>query len=68
MTNNMTDFFVRRTGRLYFNVNSVLKYKNIVLDDCMNYFKWGKERLQQEQHTIDMLIQDATHFYDKEFN
>ena len=68
MTNNMTDFFVRRTGRLYFNVQSVLKYKNIVLYDCMNYFNWQKERLQQEQQTIDMLIADATNFYDKEFN
>jgi len=67
MTNNMTDFFVRRTGRLYFDVPSVLKYKDIILDDCIKYFNWEKERIASEKSTIDMLIKDATHFYDEEF-
>ncbi len=67
MTNSLTDFFVRRTGRLYFDIDSVTKYKNIILEDFLTYLNWDIDRKQRELKTIDMLVKDATHFYAEEF-
>jgi len=67
MTNSLADFFVRRTGRLYFNISSVTNYKTIILNDFIHYFKWDNERIEQEKQTIKQLIKDATIYYDKEF-
>lgn len=68
MINSLTDFFVRRTGRLYFNIPSVKKYANIVLDDCIKYLNWNDERIASEKKQLNILITDATTYYDKEFN
>lgn len=68
MTNSLSDFFVRRTGRLYFDVASVSKYSKIILNDFVAYFNWGEERISDEVKTIDSLVRDATNFYDEEFN
>lgn len=66
MTNSLADFFVRRTGRLYFNIASVAKYKNLVLKDCINYLEWDEARVEQELNLLHVLLEDATHYYDKE--
>ncbi|WP_246147048.1 glycerol-3-phosphate dehydrogenase/oxidase [Seonamhaeicola marinus] len=68
MINSLSDFFVRRTGRLYFNIPSVKKYANIVLEDCIKYLTWNEERIRSEKEQLNILIQDATTYYDKEFN
>ncbi len=67
MTNSLADFFVRRTGRLYFNITSVSKYKELILGDFVNYFDWDEQRITSEIQTLDRLIKDATRFYDEEF-
>jgi glycerol kinase len=66
MMNSLTDFFVRRTGRLYFNIESVITYKNLILEDCIKTFQWDKKRIENEIATLDLLIEDATTFYDEE--
>ncbi len=38
-----TDFFMRRTGRLFFDAKSVSTYKNLVLKEFKNYFSWNDE-------------------------
>ncbi|WP_346881731.1 glycerol-3-phosphate dehydrogenase/oxidase [uncultured Algibacter sp.] len=68
MTNNVTDFFVRRTGRLYFDIPSVKKYTKIITEDCANYLDWNTERIASEKEALETLIQDATTYYDKEFD
>ncbi len=67
MTNNLMDFFVRRTGRLYFDIPSVKAYLNIISEDCKNYLNWDKDRTRLEEEQLNLLIQDATTYYDKEF-
>jgi glycerol-3-phosphate dehydrogenase len=67
MTYSLTDFFVRRTGRLYFNISSVKKYKKIITNDCVNYLNWDTKRMTTENEKLELLIQDATTYYDKEF-
>jgi glycerol-3-phosphate dehydrogenase len=67
MTNNLSDFFVRRTGRLYFNISSITKYMDIVLNDIIFYLNWDQERTKYEKEKMNLLLQDATTYYDKEF-
>jgi len=67
MTNSLADFFVRRTGRLYFNINSIQNYLEAIIKDCINYLDWDEKRIRSERDTIDMLLSDATTYYEKEF-
>lgn len=67
MTNSLSDFFVRRTGRLYFNIASVIKYLDIVLNDFINYLNWDANRVTLEKETLKQLLQDATTYYEQEF-
>ena len=67
MTNGLADFFVRRTARLYFDIDSVTQFMEIILHDCIQYLDWDEKRVALEQKTITELIQDATVYYDKEF-
>lgn len=67
MVNSLTDFFVRRTGRLYFDIHSVRKYMDVILKDCSNYLNWNAERAHSEMRQLELLLQDASTYYDKEF-
>ncbi|WP_396633349.1 FAD-dependent oxidoreductase [Maribacter sp. R86514] len=67
MTNTLTDFFVRRTGRLYFDIPSVKKYASLILEDCKMYLNWNDLHAKDEKEKLEMLIEDATTYYSKEF-
>ncbi|MBQ0734410.1 glycerol kinase GlpK [Aquimarina celericrescens] len=67
MTNGLADFFVRRTGRLYFDISSVHKYRSIVEEDLIKYLNWDETRLTSENQYLDLLLQDAATYYKKEF-
>lgn len=67
MANNLTDFFVRRTGRLYFNIHSIKKYLDIVLTDITQYLDWDTSKIKAEKEKSELLIKDATTYYQEEF-
>ncbi len=67
MVNSISDFFVRRTGAMYFNIESVSKYRDSILNDCVQYLNWNEERIKLENDKLQILINDATQFYDEEF-
>jgi len=67
MANCLTDFFVRRTGRLYFNIASVKKYMTIITNDFAKYLNWNTKRIASEIEHMELLLKDATTFYDMEF-
>ncbi|WP_234387018.1 glycerol-3-phosphate dehydrogenase/oxidase [Aquimarina sp. Aq78] len=67
MTNSLADFFVRRTGRLYFDINSVHKYRLLIQEDIVEYLNWDEIRIETENRYLDLLLQDATTYYEKEF-
>ncbi|MFL1012370.1 glycerol-3-phosphate dehydrogenase/oxidase [Flavisericum labens] len=67
MVNSLTDFFVRRTGRLFFNISGVKRYSMLILEDMAEYLNWDDKRILEEKQSLNTLIQDATTFYDKEF-
>ncbi|WP_452231584.1 FAD-dependent oxidoreductase [Lacinutrix sp. MEBiC02595] len=66
MINSLADFFVRRTGRLYFNISSIAKFESLILKDCTQYLHWDASRIKKEKETLSILVKDATHFYDAE--
>ena len=66
MTNSLADFFVRRTGRLYFNIETVTQYRQQAVQDFINYLDWDEERVAFENKKLDELLYDATHFYESE--
>ena len=68
MTNSLADFFVRRTGRLYFDIHSVHRFRSIVIEDMIKYLKWDETRLKRENEYLDLLLQDAATYYEKEFS
>ena len=56
------DFFMRRTGRIYFNIDSVNRYKTLVLNEFSNYFSWNKETLEKNKKELLKELQQATSF------
>ena len=67
IANSLADFFVRRTGRLYFNIPSVRQYMKIISDDFVNYFNWDTKRMASEKENMELLLQDATTYYNEDF-
>lgn len=68
MVNSLTDFFVRRTGRLYFNIKSIPKYLDLIAMDMKNYLDWNSDKTNSEKTKMQELLYEASHFYDNEFN
>jgi len=68
MTNSITDFFVRRTSRLYFDIASIMLYSETVIEDCANYLNWDDVRIKKERKNLGILVKDATTYYDEEIN
>lgn len=67
MASGLTDFFVRRTGSLYFNIATVKQNLDLVLKDFVNYLHWDQARVNSEKEQLEIMIRDATTYYDKEF-
>jgi len=67
MANSLADFFVRRTGRLYFNIPSIAVYYDIVLKDFIKYLDWDDKRVQLETEKMNLLLTDAKTYYSEEF-
>lgn len=57
-----TDFFMRRTGRLFFDAKSVLNYKNLVLKEFSKTFVWDKETVKKHQQELEEKIDLAVNF------
>lgn len=56
------DFFIRRTGDLYFHISDVLQYKDQVLDYMANLLDYSQE--QKDKYRLELLdeIDKATRF------
>jgi len=56
------DFFIRRTGRLYFDIESVEQYKSFIIDEMSETLAWNS-KIKDEVHKIsEQLIMDCTIF------
>ena len=57
-----TDFFMRRTGRLFFDKPSVDLYKNLVMTAFISHFKWGEKTAAKHLNELDEKISLASSF------
>jgi glycerol-3-phosphate dehydrogenase len=68
MVTRASDYFVRRTGRLYFDIMSIATIRQPVMDIMAQELQWDDKRLKEENAILDRLITDATTYYDQEMN
>jgi len=62
MTYTPTDFFMRRTGRLFFDKPSVDTYKEFVLNEFSTYLKLDVKAIQQHKDELNSKIDLAIKF------
>jgi glycerol-3-phosphate dehydrogenase len=57
-----TDFFMRRTGRLFFDPKSVTKFKEYVLSLFTSHFSWDTETAEKHKQELEHHVKMATTF------
>lgn len=56
------DFYLRRTGRVFFDIRSVHETKDAVIDKLTAYFAWSPERRKLQAEALESCLQGSTHF------
>lgn len=59
MVVSILDFFIRRTGMLFFDMPRLLKVKGAVLADMNAMMRWDAKQLQVEQEKLEQAIKEA---------
>ncbi len=62
MAHRATDFFTRRTGRLYFEIESVREYSEAILAEMAELLNWDPKRMQKEEDALRLAVYEASHF------
>lgn len=62
MVQNPMDFFVRRTGRLYFDIDSITTFMEPVLQEFQSAFKVDETQLDAWRETLLALIKEHSDF------
>ena len=62
MAQNPIDFFVRRTGRLYFDIQSIEKLKEPILKEFSDTFNWDNSTKQKYSEEIEQAVFEAVNF------
>lgn len=62
MTCTPSDFFMRRTGRLFFDKPSVDNYKELVVSEFTHHFNWSEAITTKHLQELDVHIQTAIGF------
>lgn len=60
------DFFIRRTGLLYFDLSMVQTYKKEVIHYMTEYFQWNERDIQKYTDQLNNAIQEAISPTEKE--
>ncbi|GGN51045.1 MULTISPECIES: glycerol-3-phosphate dehydrogenase/oxidase [Oceanobacillus] len=56
-----TDFFIRRTGALFFNISWVHEHKNEVVQYMAKALDWTNEQKLEYEKELEQALHDATH-------
>ena len=59
MVISVLDFFIRRTGMLFFDMPRLLKVKGAVLADMNVLMQWDTKQFQAEQEKLEQAIREA---------
>lgn len=62
MVASLQDFFVRRTGLLYFDIQKVIRWKGEVALLFREKFRWDESKFRSEVEGLDALIHRLTKF------
>ncbi|MFZ6010043.1 MAG: glycerol-3-phosphate dehydrogenase/oxidase [Bacteroidota bacterium] len=62
MVATLQDFFVRRTGLLYFDIEKITRWKQDIADQLRQMLHWDDQKLEQELKALDVLVKEATEF------
>ncbi|MET1258705.1 glycerol-3-phosphate dehydrogenase/oxidase [Flagellimonas sp. DF-77] len=62
MVSSPMDFLVRRTGRLYFDIDSVREHLATVADDIQKFFGYGAEQIDAMVTQVEMEVEDHSNF------
>ncbi len=62
MVASIQDFFVRRTGLLYFDIHKVVSWKNEIAESCKTILGWDHNRFESDLREMDELIKAVTGF------
>ena len=62
MTCTPSDFFMRRTGRLFFDKPSIDRNKQYLIDEFAKYFNWQNEDITKHSSELEKNIALATSF------
>lgn len=60
------DFFIRRTGALFFNIHWVHEHKEVVISYLAEEFSWSDERKELYTQELEQLLYEATHPFEQE--
>ncbi|GGW25087.1 glycerol-3-phosphate dehydrogenase/oxidase [Arenibacter certesii] len=56
------DFFIRRTGRLYFDIESINKLMEPILEEFQQIYKLDKDTINSYRKTLEMEIKEHSNF------
>ncbi|MBK5278222.1 MAG: glycerol-3-phosphate dehydrogenase/oxidase [Bacteroidia bacterium] len=62
MISSLQDFFVRRTGRMNFDITSVKNFKIAIADEMKWKLRWSEAKLSSELDQLNTLINNITMF------
>ncbi len=62
MALNPSDFFIRRTGRLYFDIESVRKYKEPVFEEFRKAYNYSAAEMDAFQKELDAQLTEHSDF------
>nr|WP_106785156.1 glycerol-3-phosphate dehydrogenase/oxidase [Lysinibacillus timonensis] len=61
MTAKPVDFFIRRTGALFFNIQWVHEWKRAIIDLMADTLQWTMEEKNQYEEELEAELEDAVH-------
>ncbi|TLP75425.1 glycerol-3-phosphate dehydrogenase/oxidase [Maribacter sp. ACAM166] len=62
MVQNPMDFFIRRTGRLYFDIDSIRRLMNPILKECQNRFGVPDKTVEDWKKTLEADLKEHSDF------
>ncbi len=62
MVLNPMDFFIRRTGRLYFDIDSVRNFMEPIFDDIQKTYDYSGEEMQNFKVKLENELEDHSNF------
>ena len=62
MTCTPADFFIRRTGRLFFDKASVVRYKDLIINEFVDCFNWSEKTKKKHQQELESALKAVVNF------